>query len=113
MVKHNGRVTEGNPKPPAEHPEATEYERQLTDEQLVGLAADLQRRAIALTSSGVDLPMQQLENHHIIGLLEQFIGPEESLRVREWHLTFVDRYFDMREAEMRMRMLSVLDDVPK
>lgn len=109
MVTHNGRVTEGKPKAPAEHPEATEYERTLTDEQLVGLAADLQRRAMSIEQSGQPLPMQQLENHHLIGLLECFVGPEEALRVREWHLTFVDRYLDAVEAGMRMRLLAAVD----
>jgi hypothetical protein len=117
MATHNGRVTEGKPKMPKEHPEATEYVRELSDVELVGLAGDLQRRAIQLAQQGIEMPMQQLENHHIIGLLEMFIGPEDALRVREWHLTFVDRYFDMREGELRMRMLSVFDkadpaDVP-
>jgi hypothetical protein len=107
-VKHNGRVTENMEKESREA-EATEYVRQLSDPELVGLAFDLQRRAATLAQAGVPLPMQQLENHHLIGLLSVLVGPEDALRVKEWHLSFVDRYFDQIEAEQRIRMLSVLD----
>ena len=110
VVKHNGRVTE-NMEKEAKEAEATEYVRTLTDAELVGLALDLQRRAAALAQSGYPLPMQQLENHHLIGLLEHLVGREDALRVKEWHMTFVDRYFDQIEAEQRMRMLSALDGV--
>lgn len=110
MVKHNGRVTDNMVKE-SKDAEATEYVRELTDEQLVGLAVDLQCRAAALAQQGAPLPMAQLENHHLIGLLEQLVGREDALRVKEWHLMFVDRYFDQVEAELRMRMLSALDGV--
>jgi hypothetical protein len=85
--------------------EAVEYERTLTDEQLVGLSVTISQRVQALLGQGVPLPMQQIENHHLIGLLECFVGPEDSLRVREWHLNWVDRQLDAVEAQVRAQVL--------
>jgi len=109
MVTHNGRVTTPDPKPEPETQEATEYERQLSDPELAALAIDVQSRISALLAQGVPLPMQEIENHHLIGLLECFVGREESLRVREWHLSWVDRMLDQTEAAIRMRMIGLLD----
>lgn len=106
MPTHNGRVTEPDAKPEAVDKEATEYVRTLDDTQLVGLALDVDRRTRALLAQGVPLPMQEIENHHIIGLLECFIGPEESMRVREYHLSWLDRRLDMAEAAVRMQLLN-------
>jgi hypothetical protein len=95
--------------------EATEYERELTDEQLVGLAVHVGTRvtvvsaALAQLNPPQSLPMQQIENHHPIALLECFVGPEEALRVREFHLTWVDRMLDQVEAGLRMQAFAVLD----
>ena len=86
--------------------EATEYQRNLNDSELVGLTLDIQQRIGALLSQGIPLPMQQIENHHLIGLLECFVGKEQSLRVREWHLTWVDRQLDAVEARMRLELLA-------
>lgn len=106
MPTHNGRITVPDAKPEAmESPEATQYVRVLDNAQLVGMAVDLQRRAATLAAQGVPLPMAQLENHHLIGLLDCLVGAEESLRVKEWHLMFVDRYFDQIEAEQRIKLL--------
>jgi hypothetical protein len=88
--------------------EATEYLRKLDDKELVALAVHIQGRVSAMLAQGVPLPMQQIENHHLIGLLECFVGPEESLRVREWHLSWVDRQLDGVEATIRMRMIESL-----
>lgn len=111
-IKHNGRTTESEPAEKKEA-EATEYERVLDNAQLVGMTLDVQRRIQTLLGQGVPLPMQQIENHHLTGLLECFVGPEESLRVREWHLMWVDRQLDAVEAQMRMQMLGILDrDAP-
>jgi hypothetical protein len=56
-------------------------------------------------SQGVPLPMAQIENHHLIGLLECFVGPDEALRVREWHLSWVDRQLDIVETQIRRQLL--------
>lgn len=93
--------------------EATEYERTLSDEQLVGFAVEIGGRVQALLQQGVPLPMQEIENHHLIGLLECFVGPEDSLRVREWHLNWLDNMLDQVEGQLRARMLTMLDaDLP-
>lgn len=119
--EHNGRVTVGKTSagrsPTAEElaerePEASSYERTLTDAELVGLALDVQRRTAALLAQGVPLPMQEIENHHIIGLLECFIGPDQALTVREWHLTWLDRMLDKADAAIRMQVLGILGDQP-
>lgn len=110
VVSANKRYTP--PKPPTTEAgdiEATEYERQLDDAQLVGLALEVQGRVSALLSQGVNLPMQQIENHHLIGLLECFVGPDESLRVREWHLSWLDRKLDTIEATIRLGLMADLD----
>jgi hypothetical protein len=91
---------------PEEDTEATEYVRELNDAQLVGLAVHVGQRVSALLAQGVNLPMQQVENHHLIGLLECFVGPEESMRVREWHLTWLDRKLDAVEAAQRMAVFT-------
>lgn len=85
--------------------EATEYLRHLDDAKLVALSVHINERIQAIVGQGVPLPMAQIENHHLIGLLECFVGPEESMRVREWHLSWVDRQLDALEATLRMRML--------
>ena len=82
-----------------------EYERTLDNAQLVALAANIDARVQAILAQGVPLPMSQIENHHLLGLLEALIGPEESMRVREWHLTWLDRQLDNVEAQMRARLL--------
>lgn len=93
--------------------EATEYLRVLDDAQLVGLAGHIAARIGALLGQGVNLPMQQIENHHLIGLLECFVGPEESMRVREWHLSWLDNKLDAIEAQMRMQVFTSLNgDAP-
>jgi hypothetical protein len=94
---------------PEKETEATAYERELSDDQLLALAGHVGARVSALLGQGVNLPMQQIENHHLIGLLECFVGPDESLRVREWHLTWLDSKLDAIEAQMRMQMLSALN----
>jgi hypothetical protein len=88
---------------------STEYERQLSDTEVVALAVLCDQRIAALLNQGVAMPMQEIENHHIIGLLEQFIGPHESIRVREWHLTWLDRMLDKAEATARAHVLGALD----
>jgi hypothetical protein len=85
---------------------SAEYQRQLTDEQLVALGEHVSRRMQALLSQGVPLPVAQIENHHLIGLLEAMVGKAKSLRVREWHLSWVDRSLDDVEATMRAQMLA-------
>ncbi len=92
--------------------EATEYVRELDDKQLVGLAVDIGQRVSALQSQGLALPMAQIENHHLIGLLECFVGPAESLRVREYHLVWLDGKLDEIEAQMRMQVLADLPGFP-
>jgi hypothetical protein len=93
--------------------EAIEYVRELDDAQLVALAGHIGARVSALAAQGVALPMQQIENHHLIGLLECFVGPEESLRVREWHCVWLDQKLDAIEAQMRMQVFTSLNgDAP-
>lgn len=108
---HNGRTTD--PNKPEKEAEATEYERVLNDTELLVLNVDIQHRISAMLGQGVPLPMQQIENHHLIGLLECFVGPEESLRVREWHLMWVDRQLDQVDAQIRAQMLTsgLFDDL--
>jgi hypothetical protein len=94
-----------------------DYERTLDDEQLIALAADADRRVKALLAQGVPLPMAQIESHHLIGLLENFIGRPRSLRVREWHLLWLERQLDNVEAEVRAHLISSgifdgADDLP-
>ena len=108
-VKHNGRVTENMAKENQEDA-ANGYVRELSDLELFGLAVDVQRRVDLLMSQGAPVPLQEIENHHIIGLLECFVGPEESLRVKEWHLSWLDRKLDQAEAAMRVHFLNVLGD---
>lgn len=88
-----------------------EYERQLDDTQLVLLTEDVNRRVQALLQQGVPLPMAQIENHHLIGLLEVMVGRAKSLRVKEWHLVWVDAQLDNVETEVRLRMSGLLDGV--
>ena len=109
--KHDGHTNGELPSAP--DAEATEYVRQLDNAQLVGLLLDVNQRTQRLLAQGANLPMQQIENHHLIGLLECFVGPEESLRVREWHLTWLDRKLDDVEAAIRMQMLGLLDGAPQ
>jgi hypothetical protein len=85
--------------------ESSDYRRQLDDAQLVAFAAEVDRRTQALLAQGVPLPVAQIENHLLIGLLEQLVGRAKALRVREWHLTWVDRQLDEVEAVMRAQLL--------
>ena len=87
----------------------TEYQRELSDAELRTLAESMAERTTALLSQGVPLPVQEITNHHLIGLLECVAGPEASLRVREWHLTWVDRMLDQTEAALRAHMIGNLD----
>jgi len=81
------------------------YTRTLDDAQLVALAANVNARVQAVLAQGVPLPMSQIETHHLLGLLEALVGPEDSLRVREWHLVWLDTQLDNVEAQMRARLL--------
>jgi hypothetical protein len=93
--------------------EITEYQRTLSDEQLVGFSVEISRRVQSLLGQGVPLPMQEIENHHLIGLLDCLVGPEDSMRVREWHLSWLDEMLDQVEGQLRARALTVLDpDLP-
>jgi len=85
--------------------EATEYARELDDAQLVALTGNIRARVEALAAQGVALPMAQIENHLLIGLLGCMVGTEESLRVREWHLSWMDRQLDHVESEVRTQLL--------
>jgi hypothetical protein len=107
---HNGRTTEPDLRVPEKDRAANEFERSLTDTELVGLAVDVQSRVDLLIQQGAPMPMQEIENHHIIGLLECFVGPDESLRVKEWHLSWLDRKLDQAEAAMRVHFLQALGD---
>lgn len=82
------------------------YERELSDAELVVLTTSVIARTSALLSQGANLPMQTIENHHVIGLLEALLGPEESLLVKEWHLTWLDRMLDQVEGAMRAHLLA-------
>lgn len=88
---------------------AANYRRELSDVELVQLGLDVDRRVLALASQGLAIPADQITSHLVIGLLEQIIGPEESLRVREWHLTWLDRQLDRAEGELRAAMIGNLD----
>lgn len=94
--------------------QATEYVRELTDEQLVALDTAVTARTILLMNQGVPVPLELIRSHHLIGLLEAVAGPEISLRVREWHLTWADRQFDKAEAQLRAQMLTsgLFDEEP-
>lgn len=98
--------------PPDTEPEPTEYVRELSDDELVQLTVHLGMRVAAVSEElakiGQGLPMAQIENHHLIGLLECFVGPEEALRVREWHCTWLDRKLDAVEAGLRIQMLGAM-----
>lgn len=63
-------------------------------------------RTNALLSQGIPVPVTQIENHYIIGLLEKLLGPEETVEVLEWHLDWVNARYDQIEAEMRSRLLT-------
>lgn len=93
------------------------YERTLNDVELAEFAAELDRRVKALLAQGVPLPIAQVENHYLVGLLESLIGPTDSLRVKEWHLEWLERQLDNVEAEVRAHLISSgifdgADDVP-
>jgi hypothetical protein len=92
---------------------SAEYVRQLDDAQLVELGEHVSRRMAALLSQGVPLPVAQIENHHLVGLLEAMVGKAKSLRVREWHFSWLDRQLDGVEATMRAQMLAsgILDQL--
>lgn len=83
-----------------------EYVRHLDDDELLLLSVDVTRRFQALVSQGVPLPVAQIENHHLLGLLEAMVGPELSMKVREWHLLWLDRQLDNVEAQVRTQLLS-------
>jgi hypothetical protein len=100
-----GRVAVVNETRPEEVGSA-DYSRTLDDAQLVALAQHVDRRTQAILAQGVPLPVSQIENHHLIGLLEAMVGKAKSLRVREWHLSWVDRMLDEVEATMRAQMLA-------
>lgn len=115
MVTHNGRVTDEEYDAQA-HAERQarasvfEYERELDDKQMVALAVDLARRGEALQSQGIFIDMVAIANHHLIGLLEFLVGEDEADRIKEWHLSFVDRHIDQQEARARAALLTRLDD---
>lgn len=92
--------------------EASQHVRELSDTELAALTVDVYRRMAALDSQGIPIPLEQISNHYVVGLLEALVGPDEALRVREWHLTWMDKKFDMLEAALRMRMLGILDGGP-
>jgi hypothetical protein len=94
VVNENGTMTE-----------AGDYVRELSDAELVALAQKVGQRTQALVSQGVPIPIHSVESHHLIGLLESFVGPEESLTVREWHLTWLDRQLDEVERQMRVNLI--------
>lgn len=93
------------------------YVRRLSDDDLAMLAAEVTRRFQALLAQGVPVPVAQIENHHLLGLLEAMCGPTLSLKVREWHLSWLDRQLDEVEAQVRSHLISSgifdgADDVP-
>ena len=90
------------------------YDRQLDDAQLADFATDINSRVQTLLGQGVPLPMSQIENHHLIGLIEVLVGRAKSLRVREWHLVWVDRQLDEVEGQMRAQLIKsgIFDNAP-
>ena len=81
------------------------YVRQLDDDQLVVMGENVALRIQALLAQGIPIPMAQIENHHLLGLLESLAGAELANNVREWHLLWTDGQLDAIEAEMRLRLL--------
>ena len=63
-------------------------------------------RTNALLAQGIPVPVAQIENHYIVGLLEKLLGPEESTEVLDWHLEWVNERYDAIEAKMREQLLS-------
>jgi hypothetical protein len=88
---------------------STEYVRTMSDDKLDAFAEEMNRRIGALLSQGVPLPISEINDHYIIGLLEIFLGEAESSRVREWHLLWTEEQIDTVETELRMRMIGMLD----
>lgn len=83
--------------------------RPLTAPEVAALALDVQTRCNNLTAQGVPLPTDQMEHHLIIGLLEELLGPDRSLKVKEWHLSWVDNQLDKVEASLRMGALAGME----
>jgi len=82
---------------------------QLSAAEVAALAVAVQERINVLIGQGVPLPLAQMETHYVIGLLEELLGAERSLKVKEWHLSWVDRQLDAVEAQMRIQMLTGLE----
>ncbi|HUO47997.1 MAG TPA: hypothetical protein VMU09_04105 [Acidimicrobiales bacterium] len=93
------------------HPDADPpvEDREMTAAEVAGFALDVQSRINLLIQQGVLLPLGQMENHYVIGLLEELLGAQRSLRVKEWHLSWVDRQLDTVEAQVRMQSLANLE----
>lgn len=63
-------------------------------------------RVNRLLAQGVPLPLAQIENHYVVGLLEKLLGTEESTEVLDWHLEWVNDRLDQIEAQMRAQLLT-------
>ena len=59
-----------------------------------------------LLSQGLPLPVAQIENHYMVGLLEKLLGADESAEVLDWHLDWVNERLDDIEAKMREQMIT-------
>ena len=72
---------------------------------------DTDQRVNRLLAQGVPLPVAQIENHYIVGLLEKLLGADESAEVLDWHLDWVDARLDEIENQMRLQISGLLDGV--
>jgi len=63
-------------------------------------------RTNRLLAQGVPVPLPQIENHLIVGLLEKLLGQDAADEVMEWHLDWVNERYDQIEAQMREQLLT-------
>ena len=89
--------------------EVNGYVRELSDDELIALTVELARRGNALVSARIPVDLAAIMHHQLVGLLEAIAGQDVAMQVREWHLTWLDRYLDSLEAQQRMAALSIFD----
>ena len=98
---------------PRDEGEAVEYLRVLDEGELIAMSVHLDTRikvlGAELARRGQSLPIDQIANHYVVGLLENICGPEQSMRVREWHCMWLDRILDKAEAAERLGALGIFE----
>jgi hypothetical protein len=78
----------------------------VSPEKVTLRALGTDERTNRLLAQGIPVPLSQIENHYIVGLLEKILGAHRSAEVLDWHLDWVNERYDQIETQMREQLLT-------